>query len=63
MAVIQCSDVFQHKESCRDSGIKFPAATGKNRKEVAVTGTNRPTAWIIHNRATIWKVVTAVSYT
>lgn len=46
VTVIQCSNVSQLIESCRDRGRKFPAATGKNRIGVAVTGTSRPTAWI-----------------
>lgn len=62
MSVIQCSNVFLHRESWRESGRKLPAAAGKNRREAAVTETSRSTTWIISNRAVIWTEVTRVSY-
>lgn len=57
MSVIQCRNVFLHREFWRESGGRFPAAAGKNSEGTKVTRTRRSTAWTTPKRARIWAVI------
>lgn len=62
MSVTQCRNVSLHREFCRESGQRLPAAADMNSEGTEIARTSRSAAWITPKRGRIWVVIITIAH-